>query len=500
MQVTETLNEGLKRQLKVVVGADELEEQMTSKLQELKSEVRIKGFRPGKVPVNHLRRLYGRSVMAEVVQKTVDETTQKAIAEREEKPAYQPEISLTEDPGEIEQLMEGKADLAYTVTFEIIPDFEVADLTGITLEKSVAKVAEEEVQESLKRLADQYREYEPRGEGDGACEGDRVTIDFIGRIDGETFEGGSAQDVPLEIGSDRFIPGFEKQLVGAKTGDQLTVEVTFPEDYGVEHLAGKPAAFEVNVKDISVPKEATVDDALAQRLGMEDLETLKARIRDQIEAEFEQVSNAKLKRQLLDRLDELHSFALPDKLVEGEFNQIWQTLEREMEREGQTFEDEGKTEEELRAEYRKIAERRVRLGLVLGRVGEAAGVTITEQEMQAALMERARQFQGQEREVFEYYRQNPQAMLELRGPLFEQKVVDHIVAQAAVTDKEVSREELLADPDEEGHDHDHDHAGHDHDHSKDAAKTKKAAPKKKTSPKKKPAGSDDGETADAGDG
>ncbi|WP_137390502.1 trigger factor [Rhodoligotrophos defluvii] len=496
MQVTETLNEGLKRELKVVVGAQELESQLEQRLHEIKDQVRVRGFRPGKVPVNHLRRLYGRSLMAEVVQKTVDDSSQKAIAERNEKPAYQPQIALPEDKEGIEQIIEGKADLAYTMSFEIVPSFEVGDFSGIELEKEVAPVDEADIDDALANIARNYREFEPRGEGETAKIGDQVTLDFVGKIDGEPFEGGSGTDAKLELGSNSFIPGFEDQLIGLKAGESTVVHVTFPEDYGVERLAGKPATFDVTMKEVAAPKELAIDDEFAKKLGLEDLATLRQRIRDQIASEYEQVSRSKLKRQLLDRLDERYEFALPERLVEDEFQQIWRSLTAEMEREGRSFEDENTTEEQARAEYRRIAERRVRLGLLLGRVGEQANVSITDQELQQAMINRARQFPGQERQVFEFYRSNPQAMLELRGPIFEEKVVDHIIAQSKVSEKPVTREALYADPDEghdqahahdheHSHDHDHDHA-HDHDHSHDHAEAA-ADNEKKGSAKKKPA-------------
>lgn len=478
MQVTETRNEGLKRELKVVVGADELENQLVDRLNELKGQVRLRGFRPGKVPVAHLRKVYGRSVMAEVVQKAVDETSQQALTEREEQPAYQPEISLTEDEKEIEQVMEGKADLAFTMAFEVVPPFDIADLSGLKLEKPVAEVGDDQIADALQRIAQQYRDFAPRDAKEKAKDGDRVTIDFVGRIDGEAFEGGSAEDVPLELGSNSFIPGFEEQLVGAKAGDEREVKVTFPADYGAEHLAGKDAVFAVTVKEVAAPQEGEPDDEFAKKLGMDSLDALKERIREQIASEHEGASKAKMKRQLLDRLDEMHTFDLPEKLVDGEFEQIWHALTHEMEHEGKSFEDEGTTEEEARKEYRAIAERRVRLGLVLGRIGEEAGVTIGDEELQGALIERARQFPGQERQVFDYYRNNPQAMMELRGPLFEQKAVDTIIEKADVTETPVSREELFADPDEEA--------------EAEKPKAKKAAAKKPAAKKASKAKADDG--------
>ncbi len=449
MQVTESLNEGLKRELKVVLSVTELSEKMNVRLNELKSQVRLNGFRPGKVPVNHIRKLYGRSIMAEVVQQAVTDSSQEALEERSERPAYQPEIALPEDQGEMETIMEGNGDLAYTMAFEVVPAFEVEDFSSLELERRTAKVEDTHVDESLGDLAKQYRDFEPRGGKSKAELGDRVTIDFIGRIDGEPFEGGSQENAPLELGSNSFIPGFEDQLVGTKEGEKLDVTVSFPEEYGVEELAGKPAVFEVIVNEVAAPVEATLNDEFAAKLGFEDLSKLREAILQQIEKEFEMVSQAQLKRQLLDKLDEAYKFDLPERLVDQEFEQIWAQVTQELEKSEKTFEDEDTTEEDAREEYRGIAQRRVRLGLVLGEVGEKAGVSVADEEVNRALMERIRQFPGQEKQVYDFYQENPQALLELRGPIFEQKVVDHIAGQANVTDQEVSKDELFRDPEDE---------------------------------------------------
>jgi trigger factor len=449
MQVTESLSEGLKRELKVVLSVGELSEKMDVRLKELKSQVRLNGFRPGKVPVSHIRKMYGRSIMAEVVQQAVSDSSQEALEERSERPAYQPEIALPEDQTEMETIMDGNGDLAYTMAFEVVPSFEVEDFSSLVLERRVAKVEDENVNEQLTELAKQYRDFEPRDEKAKAELGDRVTIDFIGRIDGEPFEGGSQENAPLELGSNSFIPGFEDQLVDVKAGDALDVNVAFPDEYGVEELAGKPAVFEVKVNEVAAPVEATIDDDFAAKLGLEDLSKLKEAIQAQIQQEFEMVSQAQLKRQLLDKLDEAYKFDLPERLVDQEFEQIWGQVTQELENSGKTFEDEDTTEDDAREEYRGIAQRRVRLGLVLGEVGEKAGVSVSDDEVNNALMERIRQFPGQERQVYEYYQENPQALLELRGPIFEQKVVDHIAELANVSEQEVSKEELFRDPEDE---------------------------------------------------
>jgi trigger factor len=461
MQVTETLSSGLKREFKVVVAAQDLDKEVNKRLTEMASKAHLKGFRPGKVPVPHLKRVYGKSVMAEVVQKQLDDASKKVLEERNLKPAYQPEVKLPEDEEEVARIFDGKSDLAYTMSLEVIPTFELKDVNGLELERHVIEVTDAHVDEALGRINSQYKDWQAK-DGNAAM-GDRVTISFVGKVDGETFEGGTAENVPLELGSGQFIPGFEEQLIGVKSGDEVVVKVTFPETYGVATLAGKAAEFDVKVASVEASKEAAVDDEFAKKLGLDSLDKVKETIRARLGEEFGQMTRLKLKRDVLDALDETYSFDLPEKLVDSEFKGIWNALEMEMQRTGKSYADEGTTEEEARKEYRAIAERRVRLGLVLGSLGEKEGVTITDDEVQRALLERARQFPGQERRVFDYYRKSPSALLELRGPIFEQKVVDHIVSKANVTEKKVTREELQALVQEED-EHDHDHADHDHDH------------------------------------
>ena len=440
MQVTETLSAGLKREYKVVVNQAELDQQLNAKLADLSKRANIKGFRPGKVPVSHLRRIYGKSAMAEVVQNTIDSRSKALLEEKNLKPAYQPEVKLPSEEAEIAAVMDGKGDLSFTMALEVIPDFDVKDHSGLELTRHVVEVAEDQIDETLKRIASQSKNFE---EKDGAAEkGDRVTINFVGTIEGNAFEGGTADDVALEIGSGQFIPGFEDQLIGAKAGDEITVKVSFPADYGVADLAGKPAEFATKVTKVEAAKETAIDEDFAKKMGFEDLAKLRDMIKDRMGAEYAQMSAMKLKRDVLDALDKEYSFELPEKLVEAEFNGIWNALTGEMNRSGKSFADEGTTEEDARKEYRAIAERRVRLGLVLGRMGEKSGVTVTEQELQNALMNRMRQFPGQEKMVIDYYRRNPGAMMELRGPIFEQKVVDALVATAKVDEKTVTKEEL----------------------------------------------------------
>lgn len=440
MQVTETLSAGLKREYKVVVGQAELNSELNAKLADMSKRANIKGFRPGKVPVAHLKRVYGRSAMAEVLQDAVDTRSKKLLEEKNLKPAYQPEVKLPTDEAEIAAVMDGKGDLSFTMALEVIPDFDVKDHSGLALVRHVVPVADSEIEETLKRIASQSKNFEEKtGE---AKAGDRVTINFVGTIDGTAFDGGTAEDVALEIGSGQFIPGFEDQLVGAKAGDEITVKVSFPADYGVAELAGKPAEFATKVTKVESAKEAEIDEEFAKKMGFEDLGKLKDMIKERMGAEYAQMSGMKLKRDVLDALDKEYTFELPEKLVESEFNGIWNALSGEMTRSGKSFADEGTTEEDARKEYRAIAERRVRLGLVLGRMGEKQGVVVSEQELQNALMNRMRQFPGQEKMVIDYYRRNPAAMMELRGPIFEQKVVDAIVATAKLDEKSVSKEEL----------------------------------------------------------
>ena len=440
MQVTETLSAGLKREYKVVVGQAELDSELNAKLADMSKRANIKGFRPGKVPVAHLRRVYGKSAMAEVLQDAVDSRSKKLLEEKNLKPAYQPEVKLPTDEAEIAAVMDGKSDLAFTMALEVIPDFEVKDHSGLSFTRHVVEVTDDQIDETIKRVAAQSKNFEDKA---GAAEkGDKVTINFVGTIDGNPFDGGTADDVALEIGSGQFIPGFEEQLIGAKAGDDVAVKVSFPADYGVAELAGKPAEFATRVTKVEGAKEAAIDEDFAKKMGFEDLAKLRDTIKQSMGGEYAQMSTMKLKRDVLDALDKEYAFELPEKLVEAEFNGIWNALSGEMTRSGKSFADEGTTEEDARKEYRAIAERRVRLGLVLGRMGEKQGVVVSEQELQNALMNRMRQFPGQEKMVIDYYRQNPQAMMELRGPIFEQKVVDAIVASAKLEEKTVSKEEL----------------------------------------------------------
>ncbi|ACA20838.1 trigger factor [Methylobacterium sp. 4-46] len=449
MQVTETKSEGLKREFQVVLAAAELEDRLTTELAGMKDKVQLKGFRPGKVPVAHLRRVYGRSIMADVVQNAVNEANQKILEENKLKLALEPQIKMPEDKAEIEKALDAKADLAFQVALEVMPTFELQDHSDITVTKPVATVSDEEVETALKRMAEQSRSYADRPEGSAAETGDRVVIDFVGRIGGETFEGGSAEDADLDLGSNTFIPGFEDQLLGAKAGEARTVTVTFPEGYPAEHLAGKEAVFDVTVKAVKAPGEAQIDDELAKTFGLENLDALKDAVRKSLANELDAQSRRRVKKALLDALDARYAFDLPPTLVHQEFAAVWAQVEADLKSRGKTFEDEGTTEEKAQGEYRRIAERRVRLGLVLAQVGETADIKVPDEEVNQALIARLRQFPGQEREVYDFYRKNPQAMAELRAPLFEEKVVDHVLGQVKLVEEPVSKEALFADDEDE---------------------------------------------------
>jgi trigger factor len=446
MQITQTVSEDLRRQFTVTVPAAELESRVTARLQEMKGKINLKGFRPGKAPVSHLKKQFGKQLLGEVVEQAVSEGSQKAIADNALKPAVQPRI---EPVGDINDVVDGKADLSFTVTVDLMPDFTPADVSQIKVEKLVADIDDSAVDEQLKRIAESMRTFTPRAADEKAQKDDQTVIDFAGSIDGVPFEGGTGSDFNLTLGSGQFIPGFEDQLIGVKAGDKIDVKVTFPAEYHAKELAGKDAVFAVTLKEVKAPGEAAITDETAKTLGLPDLATLKERVRDQIKGEYTQATRMHLKRRILDALDKMHDFQLPPAMVEAEFASIWAQVEAELAREGKTAADEGKTEQELKDEYHKIAQRRVRLGLVLGRLGEQNGIQINADEVNRAIMNRARQFPGQEQQVFEYYAKNPQAQTEIRAPLFEDKVVDFIAELASVTEKKVDKDTLFADPEDE---------------------------------------------------
>jgi trigger factor len=449
MEVTETLSDGLKREFQVQVPAADLEARVAERLGELKDRVQLRGFRPGKVPVAHLKKIYGKAVMAETVEAVIRELNAQIVSDRGLKLAMAPKVTIPNEETEVEKIIGGQSDLAYTLALEILPKIELADFKGIKLERQVAEVTDAQVNEALEKIAEQNRPFTAKGEGAKVENGDRVVIDFIGRLDGTPFEGGTGGDVGVNVGSGTFIPGFEDQLIGMGVGETRLVKVTFPANYMNDKLAGKAAEFDVTAKSIEAPGTVTVDEAFAKSLGLESLDKLKEAVKGRLQQEHTGLSRQRLKRQLLDKLDEMHKFALPPTLAEDEFKSVWNAVESDLKAQGRTFTDEGTTEEKARDEYRGIAERRVRLGLVLAEIGEKNKISVTEDEIKRAIIERARQVPGREQEVWEYYSKNPDAVAGVRAPIFEEKVVDFLVELAAVTEKQVGREDLLKDEEEE---------------------------------------------------
>ena len=453
MQVTQTHAQGLKREFKVVLAAADLAERVEGQLIEVKAKARIPGFRPGKVPVSHLKRLYGRSIMADVVQDAVNEANRKIVEENELRLAMDPKIDIAVKGQEIEKVFETQADFAFTVALEVLPQIEVGGFDDIQIERLVAEVSGADVDQVLARLAEQNRVYTAR-EGEAAAEnGDKATLDFTGKIDGEPFEGGSGENVDVVLGSGSFLPGFEAQIEGMKTGESRTIPVTFPDDYSAARLAGKTATFDVTLKGAAAaPAEVEIGDEFAKGFGFEDLAKLKDTIRANIERDYLAASRGKWKRDLLDALDKKYVFDVPEGLVRQEFDAVWRKVEAERNRSGGSHEDDHTTEEAARADYLKIAERRVRLGLLLAEIGARADIKVSEEEVNQALALRARAFPGQEKMVWEYYRKNPGALAGIRAPLFEEKVVDHIISRVKLTDRKVSKDELLKVNDEDADD------------------------------------------------
>jgi trigger factor len=445
MQVTEANTEGLKRTLKVVVGADELGRRFSERLDEIKDRVQLKGFRKGKVPVPHLKKMYGRSLMAEVLEQTVKETSSKAIADRNERAVMQPSYTLPEDEKEIEQVLEGKADLAYSMTFEVLPSFDLVDPKTLKLERLRADVEPDAIDKAVEQLVERSITFTPE-EGRAAASGDRITMDFVGTIDGEAFEGGSGEGTQLVLGQANFIPGFEEGLIGVKAGEERDINATFPDDYTVDALKGKAATFAVKIKEVAAPVRPALDDDFAKTLGAEDVANLRKLVSEQIGREYDNVARMKLKRQMLAQLEKAHTFELPPSLVDSEFESIWRQLTETMRQSGKSFPDENKTEEEARAEYRRIAERRVRLGLIIGEIAEKNDIKITQDELRRVLIEQARRFPGQEKAVYEYYEKTPGALAELRAPIIEDKVVDFVIEKAKPTEKTVSKDVLFEQP------------------------------------------------------
>ena len=446
MQVVQNTTEGLSRVITVTVPAAELTAKLETRLAEMAPKMNLKGFRPGKVPVAHVKKTFGRDIMGEIVNDTINQSSQAALEEINVRPAAPADMKLTSD---MDKVLAGSDDLAYEMSLEVMPDFTPVDPKTLKLERPVYEASDEDLDEALKELASQAKTYEDKkGKTVKAAEGDQLTIDFLGKLDGEPFEGGTAEDADLVIGSNRFIPGFEEQLKGAKVGDEKTIEVTFPEDYQAKNLAGKLATFDIKVKAIKAEAESKIDDEFATRIGLESLDKLKDLLRQNLNQQYVGAARFKLKRALLDALDGSHSFELPPKMVEAEFDGIWQQVEADKAAGNLPEDDAKKSDDDLKAEYKKIAERRVRLGLVLAEIGRANNVGVTDQELNNAIMQEARNYPGQERMVLDFYRQSPPAAAQMRAPIYEEKVVDLIFGLAEVTDKPISKEELLKDEDE----------------------------------------------------
>lgn len=444
MDCVETAD-GLSRVYKVSVPAADIEERLGKRIDEIRPQMKLKGFRPGKVPRSHVLKMFGKSIRGEVVEALVKETSRKAIADSSVRPAAEPEMEMESD---MEAVLEGTADLAYNMHVDVMPDFEPVDVKTLSITRPVAEITDEELDARLQTIAESNPQFTKRAKTAKARLTDAVVIDFLGKIDGKPFEGGGAEEHTLVLGSNSFIPGFEDQLVGIKAGAKIDVTVTFPEQYQAEHLAGKEAVFEVKVHEVRAPKTPKIDDEFAKGLGLEGLDKLKEMLNEQIQSEYTAASRDKAKRSLLDALDEAHDFELPPKMVESEFGQIWQQVQSELDAGRGDEEDKEKSEDELKSDYRAIAERRVRLGLVLAEIGQAADVAISENEVQQALIREAQNFPGQERQVIEFFQKNPNAMAQLRAPIYEDKVVDYILETAKVEDKSVNKDELLAEIEE----------------------------------------------------
>ena len=476
MQVTETNADGLQHDFKVVIAANDIAQKVDTRLADVAKDVRLPGFRPGKVPMKILKQRFGGSVLGEVLDQTIRETSASLLDERGLRPAGQPKIEIT-------SFDEGK-DLEFDLSVEVLPEIVAMDMATIELERLVVETGAEEIDAALARLAEQRKTTEPITGKRMSKNGDVVVIDFVGSIDGTPFEGGAAEDYPLELGSNSFIPGFEEQLVGAKAGDSKEVEVSFPDDYGSAELAGKKAVFACTVKEIRESKLPAIDDEFATGVGFENLDALKTAITEQIGGEYAQAARDAMKRKLLDILADSHDFVVPASMVEGEFEGIWKQVEQARENDQLDDDDKARSEDELREQYRGIAERRVRLGLLLSDIGEKNGLTVSQEEVNRAIMQQARQMPGQEQQVIEFFRENPDAQRNLQAPIFEDKVVDFIVEMAKVSERKVSVEELTAAV-----------SGDDADTGAKGAKKAKSGARKKKAPGKAKAA--DGDTAES---
>ena len=440
MQIKELKAEGLSHTYAITVPKEDLATKLEAKIKEMQPQVSLKGFRPGKVPVSHIRKMFGQSIMKDVVEETVNETTQQAINDNKIRPAGQPQVDLRANG---EDVTKGEADLEYQLTVESIPDFEPVDPEKLKFTRLTHEATATELKEEVAKLSEGQKSYKKKAKTAKAKKGDAVLIDFVGTVDGEAFDGGAMEGHQLVLGSGTFIPGFEDQLIGVKAGDELDVKVTFPEPYQAADLAGKDAVFATKVIEVQGEQDAVIDDEFAQKFGLADLEALKAAVSDQYKSQLEMQSRMKLKRAILDELDKKHKFDLPPQMVEAEFSNIWTQVQSEKEA-GQLDEDDAKkTDKQLEKDYRKIAERRVRLGLVLAEMGQKQEIQISNEELQQAMIAEARQYPGQEQQVIEFYQKNPQAIAQLRAPIYEEKVVDLIIEKAKVTDKKVTKDDLF---------------------------------------------------------
>jgi trigger factor len=439
MQITETNATGLKREFKVVVPAGTLQGQIETRLRELGERIRMPGFRPGKVPLQLLKQRYEKSVMGEVLEKTVQEGSHQLLSDRNLRPASQPKVEIVK--------FENGQDLEFSVAMEVIPEITPVDFKTINLERTVVDVPEAEIDESLQRLAKRQRKPEPASDDHAAQSGDVVVIDFVGRVDGTEFEGGKGEDFHLELGSGMFIPGFEDQLIGLTKGATKLVNVTFPAEYGNKDLAGKPAEFDVTVKQVSQLKDTAIDDEMAKALGADDLQTLRKRVREQIERDYGLAGRARLKRGLLDQLADKHDFTLPEGLVEAEFEAIWRQIDADMKADRLDAEDKGKSEEQLKTEYRDIAKRRVKLGLLLSEVGRSNNIQVPNDDLTRAVIAEARRYPGQEKQVIDYYQKSPEALNQLRAPIYEDKVIDFILELAQISERHTTPEQFRKEGD-----------------------------------------------------
>jgi len=466
MRIAETMNEGLKRAYSVSIPASELAARVDKQLATVAKQIRMPGFRPGKVPHNLVRKMHGAQLRSDALNEVVQESMNKLVADHALRPATQPQVDLAAIPDEGQ-------DVDFSVTLEVLPVIETPKIEGITLEKLVVEAGEAEMTLALTRLADQQKAFEPAGAKHKAATGDSVVMDYEGRVDGEIFEGGKGEGMRIELGSGQLIPGFEDQLVGVKSGDARKVNVTFPDDYNVAYLKGKPAEFAVTVTAVETPKAVVLDDSLATGFGLESLDALKEILKDQVEAELGQLTRTHMKRKLLDSLASSHDFAVPESMVEAEFAQIWAQIEAEAE--GMDADDKAKLEGD-RDEYRRIAERRVRLGLLLSEIGQANGVQVTQAEMNRLISQEANRYPGQQQQVVKYFQETPMAAAQLRAPLYEDKVVDFLLSKVETVERNVTREALVAEIENEDETPVHVHGpdcDHDHDH-KPAKKPAKA--------------------------